>query len=44
MQEYGIDGVFVQRFLVNLDKSSFDVVLSHVRSSAKKSGRVYAVC
>ncbi len=44
MQEYGIDGVFVQRFLVNLRKPSFDDVLNHVRSSAEKSGRVYAVC
>lgn len=44
MQQYGIDGVFVQRFLVNLCKSSFDDVLKHARSSAEKSGRVYAVC
>lgn len=43
MREYGIDGVFVQRFLVNLKKPSFDTVLKHVRSSAKKSGRIYAV-
>ncbi len=44
MQKYGIDGVFVQRFLVNLRKPSFDKVLAHVRSAAAKSGRVYAVC
>jgi hypothetical protein len=44
MREYGIDGVFVQRFLVNLRKPSFDDVLNHVRSSAEKSERVYAVC
>lgn len=44
MEQYGIDGVFVQRFLVNLSKPSFDTVLGHVRSSAAKSGRVYAVC
>lgn len=44
MREYGIDGVFVQRFLANLRKPSFDDVLSHVRSSAETSGRVYAVC
>ena len=44
MRDYGIDGVFVQRFLVNLRKPSFDEVLNHVRSSAEKSGRVYAVC
>lgn len=44
MQQYGIDGVFVQRFLVNLNKPSFDDVLGHVRSSAAKTGRAYAVC
>lgn len=44
MEEYGIDGVFVQRFLVNLPNPSFDVVLSHMRASAKKSGRTYAIC
>ncbi len=44
MRQYGIDGVFVQRFLVNLKKPSFDKVLEYARSSAKKTGRVYAVC
>lgn len=44
MKEYGIDGVFVQRFLVNLRKPSFDQVLENVRTSAKDTGRVYAVC
>lgn len=44
MEQYGIDGVFVQRFLVNLGKPSFDRVLDHVRASAAKTGRVYAVC
>jgi hypothetical protein len=44
MQEYGIDGVFVQRFLVELGRPSFDQVLGHVRASAAKTGRVYAVC
>jgi hypothetical protein len=44
MKEYGIDGVFVQRFLVNLRDPSFDKVLGHVRTSAAKTGRVYAVC
>lgn len=43
MQEHGIDGAFVQRFLVNLDKPSFDDVLAGVRSSAAKTGRTYAV-
>jgi hypothetical protein len=44
MKQYGIDGVFVQRFLVNLGKPSFDRVLGHVRASAAETGRVYAVC
>jgi hypothetical protein len=34
----------VQRFLVNLGDRSFDQVLNHVRASATKTGRVYAVC
>jgi hypothetical protein len=44
MEQYGIDGVFVQRFLVNLGSPSFDRVLGHVRTAARKTGRVYAVC
>ncbi|HBN79018.1 MAG TPA: hypothetical protein DD473_25035 [Planctomycetaceae bacterium] len=44
MQTYGIDGVFLQRFLVNIERPSFDVVLQNVRTSARKSGRVYAIC
>jgi len=44
MEHYGIDGVFVQRFLVNLGRPSFDRVLGHVRTSATKTGRVYAIC
>lgn len=44
MQDYEIDGVFLQRFLVNLNKPSFDKVLSHVRSSARETGRTYAIC
>jgi hypothetical protein len=44
MRQYGIDGVFVQRFLVELRKPSSDLVLDHVRSAAAKTGRVYAVC
>src|SRR5262249_10777934 len=44
MQEYGIDGAFVQRFLVNLGDRSFDRVLGHIRASAARTGRVYAVC
>jgi hypothetical protein len=44
MEQYGIDGVFVQRFLVNLGTPSLDRVLGHVRASAARTGRVYAVC
>ncbi len=44
MAQYGIDGVFVQRFLVNVGNPSFDRVLGHVRDSVKATGRVYAVC
>jgi hypothetical protein len=44
MERYGIDGVFVQRFLVNLANPSSDRVLGHVRASAARTGRVYAVC
>jgi hypothetical protein len=44
MEQYGIDGVFLQRFLVNISNPSFDRVLGHVRRSAAKTGRVYAVC
>jgi hypothetical protein len=44
MQQYGIDGVFVQRFLVELRQPALDRVLSSVRTSAASTGRVYAVC
>jgi glycosyl hydrolase family 99 len=44
MRQYGIDGVVLQRFLVDLGDPSLDTVLAHVRASADKSGRVYAVC
>jgi hypothetical protein len=44
MRQYEIDGVFVQRFLVELGRPSLDAVLGHVRRSAEKTGRVYAVC
>ena len=44
MEQYGIDGVFLQRFLVNADNPSFDKVLAHVRASAAASGRCYAMC
>jgi hypothetical protein len=44
MQEHGIDGVFAQRFLVHVDDPSTDRVLAHVRDSANRTGRVFAVC
>lgn len=44
MVTYGIDGVFVQRFLVNLQKPSFDKVLENVRSASQETGRLYAIC
>src|SRR5262249_42857847 len=44
MCTYGIDGVFVQRFLVSLGSRSTDRVLGHVPASAPRTGRVYAIC
>jgi hypothetical protein len=44
MQQYGIDGAFVQRFLVELGRPSTDRVLGHVRAAAAKTGRVYGIC
>jgi hypothetical protein len=43
MKHYGIDGVFLQRFLVNIGTRSFDQVLDNVRNAAKRTGRVYCV-
>ncbi len=47
MQEYGIDGVFVQRFGVETlhpaDLRHCNVVLAHCREGANRSGRCYAV-
>ena len=47
MQEYGIDGVFVQRFGVETlhpaDLRHCNVVLDHCREGANRSGRCYAV-
>ena len=47
MQDYGIDGAFVQRFAVNLagqkSRDNINHVLSHVRHAAQQSERVYAV-
>ena len=44
MQQYGIDGVFLQRFLVGVSNPSSDLVLEHVRKSAASTGRVWALC
>jgi hypothetical protein len=44
MRTYGIDGVFAQRFLVNLGDPSFDRVLGLVRDNANRTGRTFAVC
>lgn len=47
MQEYGIDGVFLQRFANGLKHNTLirnkDQVLSGVRAAAEQTGRVYAV-
>ena len=47
MQEYGIDGAFLQRFANGLrrtrDKAHKDAVLSHVREAARTNQRSYAV-
>jgi hypothetical protein len=47
MKEYGIDGVFLQRFANELAnekaKEHKDLVLSHVREGAARSGRAYAL-
>ncbi|MEC5129290.1 glycoside hydrolase family 71/99-like protein [Verrucomicrobiales bacterium BCK34] len=47
MQEYGIDGAFLQRFANGLKGNAQtdhkDAVLSHVREGARESGRTYAV-
>jgi hypothetical protein len=44
MREYGIDGVFLQRFLVELKNPATARVLENVRASAEATGRVYAIC
>ena len=50
MRRYGIDGVWLQHFVVDLPGGPFDNrypsrsrVLSHVRDSARQTGRVWAV-
>jgi len=44
MQQYGIDGVFLQRFVVSLKDRSVDQVLANVQKSANRTGRVFAIC
>jgi hypothetical protein len=47
MKQYGIDGVFVQRFIVDTGSPNgldrVNTVLDHCRESANKNGRAYAV-
>jgi hypothetical protein len=47
MRDYGIDGAFVQRFVVDLQDPRGlrhnDAVLAHCRDGAKRAGRVFAV-
>ncbi|HLY75737.1 MAG TPA: glycoside hydrolase family 71/99-like protein [Planctomycetota bacterium] len=47
MREYGIDGAFVQRFIVDLkdprEARHFNTVLASIREGANLNGRVYAV-
>jgi hypothetical protein len=47
MQDYGIDGVFVQRFAGEVFHTSglrqFNIVLNHCREGANRHGRTYAV-
>jgi hypothetical protein len=44
MRQYGLDGVFLQRFLVGASNPSSNLVLQNVRASAATTGRVYAIC
>jgi hypothetical protein len=44
MQQYGIDGVFLQRFVADLKDRSADQVLDNVRKSAGRTGRTSALC
>jgi hypothetical protein len=43
MQEYGIDGILLQRFVVALKDRSMDHVLANVQKSANRTGRVFAL-
>lgn len=44
MRTAGIDGVFLQRFLIERNQPSVQRVLENVRRSARDTGRVYALC
>lgn len=44
MEKFGIDGVFLQRFLVASGNPSTDLVMEHVRKSAAATGRVWGLC
>jgi hypothetical protein len=44
MQQYGIDGVFLQRFLVAMQDRSGDNILANVQKSANRTGRAFALC
>jgi hypothetical protein len=45
MQEYGLDGVLVQRFVgeIRRKRADGDVVLTNVMAAAKESGRTFAI-
>jgi hypothetical protein len=47
MRDYGLAGVFLQRFTVRLDSAAVsgfrDAVAAHVRSAAESNGRVFAI-
>jgi hypothetical protein len=43
MQHYGIDGILLQRFVVDLNNRSVDGVLANVQKSANRTGRVFAL-
>lgn len=45
MKEYGLDGVFVQRFLSDIPRrrATSDVVLKNIMAAAKAHGRVFAI-
>ena len=44
MQQCGIDGVFLQRFLIEAAHPSSATVLKNVRQAAAQTGRTYALC